>query len=226
MLVALKRSGEPGSEQRLLRAMVVPFFAIVLFAPLASDYGIAKFFRLSIPLFDRAGHIDSVLVPKETKKVRELFEQAGVKPWDPINTLGIELLGCIPFDDANGNPVLRSEHPAFLPLQPAWNFYPLVSRRDRIRKYFERFAARTQASGWLLIPDEGYPNGHPKWLAKFPSISHRSGRTFTNEYGRLVWMEYVGAQGAPTRSNKSAPPTGASPSPSRLWTPKRFPTSR
>jgi hypothetical protein len=188
MLVALKRSSEPGSEQRLLRAMVVPLFAIVLFAPLASDYGVVNFFRRSIPLFDRVGHIDSVLVPKEPEKVRELIEQAGVKPDEPINTLGIELLGWIPLDDANGNPVLRSEHPAFLPLQPAWLFYPLVSRRDEIRKYFERFAARSQASGWLLIPHKDYA----KWLEQFPAISHRSGRTFTNEYGRLVWMEYVG----------------------------------
>ena len=154
MLVALKRSSEPDSEQRLLRAMVVPLFAIMLFAPLASDDGLVNFVRRSIPLFDRVGHIDSVLVPKETKEVRELFEQAGVKPDEPINTLGIELLGWIPFDDANGNPVLRSEHPAFLPLQPAWNFYPLVSRQHRIRKYFERFAARSQASGWLLIPTQ------------------------------------------------------------------------
>ena len=197
MLVALKRSNDSGSEQRLLRAMVVPLFALVLFAPLASGHSIVNFFRRSIPLFDRVGHIDSVLVPKETQKVRELLQQAGVKPEDPINTLGIELLGWIPFDDVNGHPVLRSEHPAFLPLQPAWNFYPLVSRRHRIRKYFERFAARSQASGWLLIPNEGYPPGYPKWLGKFPAISHRSGRTFKNEYGRLVWMEYVGGASSP-----------------------------
>lgn len=188
MLVALKRSSEPGSEQRLLRAMVVPLFAIVLFAPLASDSGIVNFFRLSRPLFDRVGHIDSVLVPEETTKVRELFEQAGVKPEEPINTLGIELLGWLPFHDVNGNPVLRSEHTAFLPLQPARLFYPLASRQDRVRNYFERFAARSQASGWLLIPHKGYS----KWLGKFATFGHRSGRTFTNEYGRLVWMQYVG----------------------------------
>lgn len=207
MLVALKRSTDPGSEQRLLRAMVVPLFAIVLFAPLVSDSGLVNFFQRSIPLFDRVGHIDSVLVPKETKKVRELFEQAGVKPEDPINTLGIELLGRIPFDDANGNPVLRSEHPAFLPLQPAWLFYPLVSRQDRIRKYFERFAARSQASGWLLIPNEGHSN----WMRKFPAISHRPGRTFTNEYGRLVWMEYVGGASSAGKANNRAAPTVVSP---------------
>ena len=188
MLVALKRSSELGSELRLLRALVVPFFAIVLFAPLASNYGLVNFLRESIPLFDRVGHIDSLLVPKETKKVRELFEQAGVKPDEAINTLGIELLGWIPFDDANGNPVLRSEHPAFLPLQPAWIFYPLAARQHRVMKYFERFAARSGASGWLLVPHEGYA----KWTEEFPDISHRPGRTFTNDYGRLVWMEYVG----------------------------------
>ena len=188
MLVALKCSGEPGSEQRLLRAMAVPLFAMVLFAPLASDNGLLSFFRQSIPLFDHAGHVDSVLVPNETKKSQELFEQAGVKPEEPINTLGIDLLGWIPFHDANGNLVLRSEHRAFLPLQPAWIFYPLASRRHRVRKYIERFAARSQASGWLLIPNED----DPKWIEELSGISHRPGRTFTNEYGRLVWMEYVG----------------------------------
>jgi hypothetical protein len=192
MLVALRRSGEADSEQRLLRAMVVPLFAMVLFAPLASDAGLVNFFRRSMPLFDRVGDIDSVLVPEEPKEVRELIAKAGVKPEDPINTMSIELLGRLPFDDANGNLVLRSEHRAFLPLQPAWLFYPMVSRQDRIRKYFERFAARSQASGWLLIPNES----HSRWLGKFLAITHRSRRTFTNEYGRLVWMEYIGDRNA------------------------------
>jgi hypothetical protein len=207
MLVALGRSSDPGSEQQLLRALAVPFFAMVLFAPLASDNGLVNFFRQSMPLFDRVGHIDSVLVPKEPEKVRELLEQAGVKPDEPINTLGIELLGWIPFHDANGNPVLRSEHPAFVPLQPAWNFYPLRARQHRIRKYFERFAARSRASGWLLVPQEGYA----KWMENFPSISHRPGRTFTNSYGRLVWMDYVGGASSAGENEHKVAPTVASP---------------
>ncbi|HEY3662859.1 MAG TPA: hypothetical protein VGL24_06865 [Chthoniobacterales bacterium] len=198
MLVALKRSNEPDSEHRLLRAMVVPFFAMVLFAPLASDEGLVSFFRQSIPLFERAGHIDSVLVPEEPQNLRELIEHAGVKPEEPIQTLGIQLLGWIAFDDASGEPKPRAEHPVFLPLQPAWNFYPLVSRRYRIRKYFERFAARSQASGWLLIPREGYA----KWTEKYPSISHRAGRTYTNDYGRLVWMEYAEGANAVAQDKK------------------------
>ncbi len=199
MLVALKRSSELGSEQRLLRAMVVPFFAMVLFAPLASDYGLVNFFRGSISLFARVGHVDSVLVLEEPKEVRELLELAGVKPDEPINTLGIQLLGWIPFKDANGTPVLRSEHPAFLPLQPAWNFYALVSRRHRIRKYFERFAARSQAGGWLLIPHKDYA----KWTQQLPAITHRPGRTFRNEYGRLVWMKYGRGAGPAARNRKA-----------------------
>ncbi len=199
MLVALKRSSEPDSEHRLLRAMVVPLFAIVLFAPLASDDGIVSFFRRSMPLFDRVGKVDSLLVPNETKEVLELLQQAGVKPEDPINILGIELLGRIPFRDASGNAVLRSEHRPFLPLQPAWNFYPLVSRQDRIRKYIDRFTARSQASGWLLIPKTGYP----KRLGKFAAINHRPGRTFKSQYGRLVWMNYVGGA-SPADKDESA----------------------
>ncbi len=200
MLVALQRSSESGSEQRFLRAMVVPFFAMVLFAPLASDYGLVNFLRGSLPLFDRVGHIDSVLVLEEPKEVRELLEQAGVKPDEPINTLGIQLLGWIPFKDTNGNLVLRSEHPAFLPLQPAWNFYALISRQHRIGKYFERFAARSQASGWLLIPNKDYA----KWTQRLPAITHRPDRTFSNDYGRLVWMKYGKAQ-VPRARNKKAP---------------------
>lgn len=191
-LLALKRASEADSEQRLLRAMAIPLFAVVLFAPLASDQGIVNFFRRSIPLFDRVGRVDSILVPKETKKMRELFEQAGVRSGDPINALGLELVGWTSFDDGSGKLVLQCEHPAFLPIQPAWILYPLASRPHRIRKYFERFAARSHASGWLLIPSGDYPKGHPKWFGKLFAISHRRGRTFTNEYGRLVWMEYVG----------------------------------
>ncbi len=153
----------------------------------------------SISLFDRVGHVDSVLVLEEPKEVRELLELAGVKPDEPINTLGIQLLGWIPFKDANGTPVLRSEHPAFLPLQPAWNFYALVSRRHRIRKYFERFAARSQASGWLLIPHKDYA----KWTQQLPAITHRPGRTFRNEYGRLVWMKYGRGAGPAARNRKA-----------------------
>jgi hypothetical protein len=137
-------------------------------------------------------------VPEEPQKLRELIEQAGVKPEEPIQTLGIQLLGWIAFDDASGEPKPRAEHPVFLPLQPAWNFYPLVSRRYRIRKYFERFAARSQASGWLLIPREGYA----KWTEKYPSISHRAGRTYTNDYGRLVWMEYAEGANAVAQDKK------------------------
>jgi hypothetical protein len=58
-----------------------------------------------------------------------------------------------------------------------------------------------QASGWLLIPRES-----GKWLKKFTAIRYRSVRTFTNEYGRLVWMEYVEGTTSAGRTNKSKAP--------------------
>ncbi len=144
--------------------MVVPLFAIVLFAPLVSDDGLVNFFRRSIPLFDRVGHIDSVLVPKETKKVRELFEQAGVKPEEPINTLGIELLGWIPFDDANGNPVLRSRASRFSPAPTRLDLLPAgfasASDQEILRALCCPVSGQWLAAdspGWLLQIDGKVP---------------------------------------------------------------------
>ena len=95
------------------------------------------------------------------------------------------------FDDANGTPVLRSKQSTFLPLQPAQNYYPLVSRPHRIRKCFKTLCCPVSGQCALavnLLGTKATPNG---WK-RFPPSVIAAGRTFTNEYGRLVWMEYVG----------------------------------
>jgi hypothetical protein len=124
-------------------------------------------------------------VPVENAATHELLARAGRSPEDRITSLRDKSFGALRYGEADGRVSLATEHPALLPIKPAWTspYHP----RARAQLQFERWIERFEPSGWLLVPKR---NPRQLWVVDLLDRSHEQTRRFENSDWLLVWFEF------------------------------------
>jgi hypothetical protein len=180
-LVAV-RGLRPGEAAPVRTALATLVTAVLLFA--AHD---RSGWQSRLHLSARWGlQVDSRRALMNPQQV-DLMRKAGLKPGSPIVLYDTNVLPAWP---PRFGP--RRPEQIWLPTQPLMELVPVSEERRAL--YMARFAARTQAGGWLVEDTlgPGWKSAQGAWFAEALARTHRPVEEVTVSHWRATRFEYVG----------------------------------